>query len=422
MNQWTIHLGDVREVLRTMPSESVHCVVTSPPYWGLRDYGVAGQIGLEPTPQEHISGLVEVFREVRRVLRSDGTCWVNYGDAYANTGPSGPQGKSGARASRTHPAAGLGAGRNGLPPGLKPKDLMMLPARLAIALQDDGWWLRSEIVWDKPNPMPESCTDRPTSAHEKVYQLAKSPCYSYDQEAVREEASSSRWPGIGPQHAAARNRGEVYREMRSRSSRNLRNVWRIPTQPCPEAHFAAFPEELARRPILAGTPERGCCPACGAPWERVIEEGEPDLEWQRACGGDASGAYTGRARKDYTSARAENPSEVKARILAGMRKRTTTGFRPTCSCPPADPIPCTVLDPFTGSGTTGIVAMRHGRRFVGIELNPDYHAIACRRVDRAARGYLAGGDQLSLEEWTPETGRSAQWPATASAKDHATSS
>lgn len=192
--------GDCREVLRTLPDASVQCVVTSPPYYGLRDYGVAGQLGLEATPDAYIATMVEVFREVRRVLRPDGTCWVNMGDSYASgTKGSGGTGKSTlmmdgreemkriATADRSNAAAKFEPRRFDMG-GAKPKDLLMMPARLALALQADGWWLRSDIIWAKPNPMPESVTDRPTNAHEHIFLLTKSARYFYDADAVREEA------------------------------------------------------------------------------------------------------------------------------------------------------------------------------------------------------------------------------------------
>ena len=196
-----ILVGDCLDRLQTLPEESVHCVVTSPPYWGLRDYGVEGAIGLEPTLQEHLEMIVTVFREVRRVLRKDGTLWLNYGDCYHNGDSLS---------------------------GLKPKDLVMMPARAALALQADGWWLRSEIVWHKPNPMPESVRDRPTSAHEKLFLLTKAARYFYDAEAVR-----------------------------TKTDANLRNVWTIPTHAYPDAHFATFPPKLVEPCIKAGCPVGG---------------------------------------------------------------------------------------------------------------------------------------------------------------------
>lgn len=385
---WSILQGDVLDGLRELAADSVQCVVTSPPYWGLRDYGVVGQIGLESSPDEHIARLVEVFREVRRVLRPDGVLWCNYGDAYASS-PNGGQGQGGIQATR---AVGRSGVREGLVDkrvgGLKPKDLIGLPWWLAFALRADGWWLRSDIVWHKPNPMPESCRDRPTRAHEYVFLLTKAERYFYDREPIREEPKP--WNGgkcVAPDAARGTVGANGYkqnaREYGEIKGANARTVWTINPQPTPEAHFATFPEALAERCILAGTSAHGACAECGAPWERIVEQGDPDIEHQRACGGDASGGYSGTAQKDYDAARAENPSAVKARILAGMRERRTTGWRPTCACGTDAVRPCLVLDPFAGSGTTLLVAERLGRDSVGCELNPEYVAIAERRI-RAA--------------------------------------
>ena len=251
-----ILVGDCLERLRTLPEESVHCVVTSPPYWGLRDYGVEGAIGLEPTFGEHINTIVTIFREVRRVLRSDGTLWLNYGDRYHNGDSLS---------------------------GLKPKDLVMMPARVALALQADGWWLRSEIVWHKPNPMPESVRDRPASAHEKIYLLTKSARYFYDAEAVRVACSPNTHARRKDRERAPRKGSDTYdrragtwKEKRTVAEQaeigaNLRNVWTIPTHAYPDAHFATFPPKLVEPCIKAGTSEKGCCPECGAPRVRVVE-------------------------------------------------------------------------------------------------------------------------------------------------------
>ena len=187
---WEIRKGDAMEVLATMPDASVHCCVTSPPYWGLRNYGVDGAYGLEPTLDEYLDRMVEVFREVRRVLRDDGTLWLNCGDAYASGGKGFRPGSGRADDLVREDSP---RNRNGglVPDGLKPKDLIGLPWRMAFALQDDGWWLRSDIIWAKPNPMPESVTDRPTSAHEHVFLLTKQARYYYDADAVREPAKSA---------------------------------------------------------------------------------------------------------------------------------------------------------------------------------------------------------------------------------------
>lgn len=355
-----ILIGDVREKLASLPDESVHCVVTSPPYWGLRDYGVDGQLGMEPTLGEHIDTMVSVFEEVRRVLRKDGTLWLNYGDCYATS----PNGRSAAdtkaagnddRTFRDKPFSTVGpilqvdergkrAGRkkeayrpdSGLAIGagcfLKPKDLCMIPNRLAIALQDDGWWVRSEIVWHKPNPMPESVTDRPATAHEKIWLLTKSSRYWYDAEAVLQDASPNTHSRLaqdveaqigsdranggkktnGPMKAVQRKRAKAGSGVKNNDSmdsalaimpiqRNLRNVWTVPTKGFSEAHFATFPPDLIIPCIKAGCPEGG-----------------------------------------------------------------------------------TVLDPFGGSGTTGMVADRLSRNAILIELNPAYAEMARKRIEADA--------------------------------------
>jgi DNA modification methylase len=345
----TVLHGDVRDKLRELPDESVHCVVTSPPYWGLRDYGTAtweggdetcdhkperqkrndrplgafhggsdegngsreptykdtchdcgatridSQLGLEPTPEQYVENMVAVFREVRRVLRSDGTVWLNLGDSYAVNGGARDYGS-------TDGAVGRGDAPGGprrAPSTLKPKDLVGIPWRVAFALQADGWYLRSDIIWSKPNPMPESVTDRPTKSHEYLFLLAKSARYYFDADAVREgvsENTHSRGSGIGPKNAgiafgqgiknnedfAAAINGPV-------SARNIRSVWTVATQPYPGAHFATFPPKLIEPCIKAGCPEGG-----------------------------------------------------------------------------------TVLDPFAGSGTTGMVAQSLSRRAILIDLNVDY--------------------------------------------------
>ena len=264
----TIHGGDARDVLPTLADQSVHCVVTSPPYWGLRDYGSDGQIGLEATPEEYVANLVAVFREVRRVLRDDGTVWLNLGDSYNGSGAIGGAGKqhtNGGSVSRPDNRAGW--------PGLKPKDLVGIPWRVAFALQADGWWLRSDIIWSKPNPMPESVTDRPTKAHEYLFLLAKRERYYFDQEAVREAHTTPDGMGWAANGKGTRYSTSDYGEHRgaadfSRSDglqamgghpngRNLRSVWTIATRPYPGAHFAVFPPELPERCIKAGCPENG---------------------------------------------------------------------------------------------------------------------------------------------------------------------
>jgi DNA modification methylase len=261
--------GDAREL--PLADASVQCVVTSPPYWGLRDYGLGSEtLGLEPTPELYVEHLVEIFREVRRVLRADGTCWVNLGDSYA----SDVKGSGGISHSPLfHATAETGRSANGqvaaqryaprrVDHGLKPKDLVGIPWRVAFALQADGWWLRSDIIWAKPNPMPESITDRPTKSHEYLFLLTKAARYYYDGEAIKEPATMTpqrRWNGDGirgeipgqPMHNGSR--GLRDEPTMDRADRNRRSVWTIATEPYPEAHFATFPEKLVEPCILAGT-------------------------------------------------------------------------------------------------------------------------------------------------------------------------
>ncbi len=260
-----IRVGDCLDALRAMPDQSFHCCITSPPYFGLRDYGVDGQIGLEQTPAEFVSRLVEVFREVRRVLRDDGTLWVNMGDSYAGGG--------GGNYSKSVKQTGHGEhitnvrNRGGWldSAGVKAKDLMGIPWRLAFALQDDGWYLRQDIIWHKPNPMPESVRDRCTKAHEYVFMLSKSPRYYYDHEAVKEDAVSDHPSGNGFKRDARESyknldgtaRGNDEQWTGVGGKRNRRSVWTVPTAGFKGAHFATFPPDLIRPCVLAGAPRGG---------------------------------------------------------------------------------------------------------------------------------------------------------------------
>lgn len=307
-DHYTIHQGDALAVLKTMPDESVQCCVTSPPYWGLRDYGHDGQMGLEPTPDEYVAGMVALFREVRRVLKDDGVLWLNLGDSYASNPSSG-----GTQSSKMTGGEHKRTPRRDYirPDGLKPKDLVGIPWRVAFALQADGWWLRSDVIWAKPNPMPESVRDRPTRAHEYVFLLTKAARYFWDADSVSTKTITGGRKNLGmpKQRARAMGRKASGNEIDGGKdkirglTKNIRTVWTITPQPTPDAHFATFPEAL---------PER--------------------------C------------------------------IKAASRKGDT------------------VLDPFTGSGTTGRVALRLGRKFAGIELNPEYVALAHERIQEVNTG------------------------------------
>lgn len=339
-----ILVGDALERLRELPDESVHCVVTSPPYWALRDYGVEGQLGLEATPAEFVARLVEVFREVRRVLRSDGAAWVNLGDTYIG-GRSGGVGASTITSGRNHAAANAvashrekgGGTRHLVVDGLKPKDLVGIPWRVALALQADGWWLRSDVIWHKPNPMPESVRDRPSRAHEYLFLLAKSESYHYDADAIRtplaektytaHDTSTRRSKGTDALgNVAAHNFARDVPERKPRVNErgepvgaNRRTVWRldeieapdvwtIPNEPYPHSHFATFSRRLVRPCVLAG------CPVDGV-----------------------------------------------------------------------------VLDPYAGSGTTGEVALELGRRAILIELNPEYLPLIEERLRGVQYPLIAPG-------------------------------
>ena len=407
-NRLQILQGDALMVLKTLPTESVQMCVTSPPYWGLRDYNVAGQLGLESTPEEYVGRMVEVFRELRRVLRGDGTLWLNIGDSYARDfakGGSGPNGKHdfipdyGNARKEMRRGSGRADGIvtdesprnrdgtfvNGSAWPLKPKDLCGIPWRLAFALQADGWWLRQDIIWHKPNPMPESVTDRCTKAHEYIFLLTKSARYFFDAEAVKEPNSEGAIERFGKDNRISiANRkyegqdGETLNAAATRmpewlnSGRNKRSVWTVPSAPYSEAHFATFPPDLIKPCILAGTSARGCCPKCGAPWERIVEpsQGYAQLLGKGYHDHKGDGIEYGLRQKG------KGPKNIN-----GMETYKTTGWQPTCECGLTETVPCTVCDPFFGSGTTGQVALELGRHCIGIELNPQYVKLAQHRCN-----------------------------------------
>ncbi len=436
-NHNTLYNGDCRQMTE-LPDESVQCVVTSPPYWGLRKYsGVPdlvwggkddckhrwdsyeatllhenrqgldgssignterrrgkhgydvgqasfcslcgawkGSYGLEPTPEMYIEHTVEILREIKRVLRKDGVVFWNIGDSYS-TGMFTRQGrernvpqrptvwKEASYVGKTQDDTVVASHQwiGGLP--LKPKDLCLIPFRVAIAAQTDGWWVRSDIIWSKPNPMPESVTDRPTNSHEHILMLTKSKNYYWDADAVRESPKpeyAGQSVSVAPEREGSlRHDGGRSFNLDGLKGRNIRSVWEFPTQPYPEAHFAVFPEKLPEICIKAATPEVGCCSKCGAPWERVTED---HREYQaKNVGGKSQlgGLEQGKRFKDRYNV---NPE--------------TIGWQPTCKCN-ADKVPSLVLDPFAGAGTVGWVAKKLNRRCVMYELSGEYCRLIVKR-------------------------------------------
>ena len=389
MSGWLLAQADARRL--PLADRCVQCVVTSPPYWGLRDYGVEGQIGREPSPNAFVATMVHVFREVWRVLRDDGVAWMNLGDSYC-TIPHGPLGANSfdAKSPIRKRREGEQANRRPLP-GLKHKDLIGIPWRVALALQADGWYLRSDVIWDKPNPMPESVTDRPTKSHEYVFLLTKSERYFYDAEAVSEPATyAGKTVSLGPKSLSrgqAVGMGVVASGNGSAASvvvadgRNLRSVWSIATQPYEGAHFATMPPALAERCVKAGSSERGCCPACRTPWMREVES-------------ERVPTRPGVSSKVYAEPPVHpgSPMRRHAGDVCGNRdpqrhdsRKVTKGWVQACRCPAADPVPCLILDPFNGSGTTGAVAQQLGRRYVGVDLSRSYLGMAVDRIKGALR-------------------------------------
>jgi DNA modification methylase len=366
------------------------------------------EIGNELLATSYIGALVAVFREVKRVLRDDGILLVNLGDSYASSStynaPRSMHSEAGWKQAGVSPNVGRFDG--------KPKDLVMIPARVAMALQADGWWLRSQMPWIKRSCMPESVTDRPSSAVEYVYLLTKQEQYFWDAEDIRRPAA---YPpgGSHPERAKGffkgKNATKAAREESFRAlvtKRNFRNsdlfleslnaphgliadndgnplALDVNPMPLAEAHFASFPPRLIEPLIRAATSERGACPHCGAPHVRIVTKGAPDEAHKAACGADANGGYNGQSSKGHAAAGVQDASAVKARILSGMRERISA-WRQSCACPPADPVPCVALDCFAGAGTTLMVADRLGRDSVGIELNQDYCAMIERRIVKDA--------------------------------------
>lgn len=377
IDDWTqdIHVGDVRDRLSDLPADSVHMGMTSPPYFGLRDYDEAEQIGLEDSLDEYIAELVAVFDDIRRVLRPDGSFWLNLGDSFAN------------------------------------KQKQLVPHRVAIALQENGWVVRNDVTWYKPNPMPSSVTDRLNTTTEQVFHLTPEPDYYYDLDAIREAHATTRaeYTNKLPQNEKANktfenSSGEDISEYSTQEAidrrfsqgKNPGDVFEVTTKPFPDAHFAVYPPELVEKPIKATCPKKVCA-SCGAPYNRDVErEGGPDgdhlAEVDRTAAAEASQAND---RTPTGGTLAERYREY------GYPDRIMNGWNQTCDCDTDDTDAGIALDPFAGAGTTAMVAKNHGRRFVGLELNPEYVAMAQKRLGLTVADpqFLRDDDATGLDQY-----------------------
>lgn len=433
---YEVFIGNCMDSLKKMADESVDCCVTSPPYWGLRDYGGGGivwggeeecnhdwegftrpsentrnndnslqlksaywtpqeqafctkcdawfgQLGLEPTPQQYVKNMVLIFEEVRRILKPQGTLWLNLGDSYCGTGHKGTEMKD-----KKHPE-----GRNGQVfavnkkiDGLKRKDMVGIPWRTAFALQEAGWWLRQDIIWAKPSCMPEPVKDRCTKSHEYIFLFAKSEKYFFDHLAIKEpighhmERRIERGSTIVPsnKHTQEARMGkpesnqmfakESTLQQIAANGRNKRDVWWVSPKPYPEAHFAVYPPDLIEPCILAGTSAKGCCSKCGKPYVRITEGAEHDhVDFSDRNEKTGVGHRHRKIGQKYANWRKKN-------------SHRTVGWEATCECD-ADVVPSVVLDPFGGSGTTAGVAIKHGRKAILCELNEEYASLIPSRIE-----------------------------------------
>lgn len=438
-----IYQGHAIDALESIGELSVHCCVTSPPYYGLRNYGLPpqiwktdgpmcadkdhqwhenwsgkvtsyrnkslskyiggddgtrerkrfhlgdtctkcgawrGSLGLEPSPILYAWHIVSTFRAIKRVLRDDGTVWLNMGDSYSGSGSSQVQKGKDIKHATVGNALRKVQRRVGIVDGLPPKNLIGIPWMVAFALQAEGWILRQEIIWEKPNCMPESPDDRPTRAHEQIFLFSKKQRYFYDKHAILEPYTDpiNRWGGETLKHETEKHSRyfdmqgigatsilRAGRSMRPNPcGRNKRTVWRIPSRAFSGDHFAVFPPGVPEPCVMAGTSEKGCCQECGSPWVRIVEEEfVPQQDVSAEKGVRGSGAQ-----------KSMDQSNLWEGFPRGYTLYHTVGWDPSCECHniTIDPIPCTVLDPFLGTGTTGEVALKHNRKFVGIDLSKTY--------------------------------------------------
>jgi DNA modification methylase len=339
--------SDTFEYMKQIPDGFVDCAITSPPYWRLRDYKIEGQFGLEKTPDDYVRTMVRVFREVKRVLKDTGTFWLNIGDSYSD------------------------------------KDLIGIPWKVAFALKEDGWYLRQDIIWHKPNCIPESVKDRCTKAHEYVFLFSKSKDYYFDPDAIKEDsvrdwstAGGSILNRTGRLGLSGRNEDSTESKTYSHDEglyKNKRSVWSVPTKPFTEAHFATFPEDLIEPMVKSATSEKGVCKRCGKPWVRNIKAEPVDKEDRKGVHlvGDGEGACGSTYNIPHQKA-----------------KREFLGWIPTCECV-VDVKPAVVFDPFCGCGTACLVAKKLGRDYIGCDINQKYIDIANGRDTLGMRSLYA---------------------------------
>ena len=347
--------GNCIDKMKELEDNSIDCVVSSPPYFGLRDYGVKGQFGLEKSYQDYIANTVKVFETFKPKLKDTATIWWNVGDSYS----------SGLRKSTTNQSLrggkDYGVTRTPVQNGIKEKDLLMIPNRVAIALQEAGWYIRSEIIWHKPNPMPESVRDRPTSSHEKIWLITKNKKYYYNAESIKEK---SKYAGDNRGSRSDLRRGTKMNSMSGTTpaKKNKRNVWTVPTKPFKGAHFATFPKDLIEPCIKAGCPEKVCV-ECGKPQVKEFYRDKSTLPVKRnKRDGDSDRAVGGVYQKWME----ENPPQITIKPSCNCNKGFKSGI---------------VLDPFAGAGTTGLVAKENNRAAILIELNGEYLAMAKKRIE-----------------------------------------
>lgn len=378
--------GDSKEVLKRFPDNTFHTVVTSPPYWLLRDYFSDKQLGQESTPEKYVENLVSIMKEVKRTLRRDGAVWFNIGDSYNNNSGFCRATKGWGRKGRKDGSADKKAIKHSY---IKKKELFGIPWMVATALQKDGWYLRCDIIWKKTNPMPDGAKDRPTRGHEYIFLLSKSPKYFYDYYRVLEDTDEhpDGVQGFGAKNQKGTYRMDQDRTFRHYGKRNKRAVWETSVSTFQGGHFATFPRELIEPCIKASTSEKGSCVECGSPWERIFEKIEVErpepinkhiINKKMDSSSDMFFDHNRELKDAYV------PKTIKSLELVSK------GWKKSCKCKTNKTTNCLVLDPFSGTGTTGEVALSQEQRYVGIELNEEYLEISRDRIN--------GNNNLFFEE------------------------